>query len=396
MLQISLALDALHEPLAFWIHYNDPAAKRDLLERYEALPARQRAALEQAVEQVFPGPTLTAYRRTKPGDQGVGGMSLSTDRPAYMTTFETFELRPEDVLIHWAVTYPNGDTTALGGKGFGHEHEVILRPGARPRRVGGEMRESGPSDDPRKWAALDDSLRDSLRRAQKSKSFNGYEMYWLPHKGGDATILAVDGNKVVGSLFYGKERPSDETLKGAIEVRPEYRRQGIATELYVWAEQLSGLGFLPDEPHTEAAQALWGQKSRPFGMRETDPLKSLIASTDARYPRAGEYVDGRLVRDHVPNRDSIEGYMGEQEELPGIRVVPMSDFGNPRSVFYAADDFERSERLAELIGRSGEISPLIIGIDEKGPFIIEGAHRFVALWHLKAREFPAVVVVGRD
>jgi len=145
MLQLSLALDVLHQPLAFWIHYNDPAAKRDLLERYEALPARQRAALEHAVEQVFRGPTLTAYRRTKPGDQGVGGMSLSTDRPTYMTAFETFELRPEDVLIHWAVTYPNGDTTALGGKGFGHEHEVILRPDARPRRInGGRVAEGIP------------------------------------------------------------------------------------------------------------------------------------------------------------------------------------------------------------------------------------------------------------
>jgi len=65
MLQLSLALDALHEPLAFWVHYNDPQAKRDLLRRYEALPAKQRAALESAVERVFPGPTLTAYRRMK-------------------------------------------------------------------------------------------------------------------------------------------------------------------------------------------------------------------------------------------------------------------------------------------------------------------------------------------
>jgi hypothetical protein len=146
MLQLSLALDALHEPLAFWVHYNDPQAKRELLERYEALPARQQAALEQAVERVFPGPTLTVYRRTKPGDPpGKGGMSVSTDRPTYMTAFETFELRPEDVLLHWAVTYPNGDTTALGSKGFGHEHEVILRPGARPRRLnGGRVAESIP------------------------------------------------------------------------------------------------------------------------------------------------------------------------------------------------------------------------------------------------------------
>ena len=42
------------------------------------------------------------------------------------------------------------------------------------------------------------------------------------------------------------------------------------------------------------------------------------------------------------------------------------------------------------------VFPLILGVDEKGPFIIEGAHRFVALWYLKVREFPAVVVVGEE
>ena len=134
-----------------------------------------------------------------------------------------------------------------------------------------------------------------------------------------------------------------------------------------------------------------------YGMREdTSALSPLIASADARYPRAGTVVDGRLVRRDVPNLDSIDGYFADQEELPGIREVPVSDFGGQRSVFYASDDFRRSERLADAIAESGEIAPLIIGFDEKGPFIIEGAHRFVALYNLKARSFPAVVVVGTD
>lgn len=135
-LQLTLALDALHEPLAFWIHYNDPQAKRDLLAAYEALPPPRRAALDQAVHQAFDGPTIIAYRRMKPGDvvERMGGMSLSTDKPSY-TNYEAFELRPEDVLIHWAVTYPDGDTTPLGSKAFGHEHELILRRDAHPMQV---------------------------------------------------------------------------------------------------------------------------------------------------------------------------------------------------------------------------------------------------------------------
>jgi len=118
-----------------------------------------------------------------------------------------------------------------------------------------------------------------------------------------------------------------------------------------------------------------------------------VEQAESRYPRAGKYVDGLLVRDRVPNLSSIDGEFEESETLRGVRAVPMSDFGGPRTVLYATDDFERSERLARAIAASEEINPLIIGVDAEGPFLIEGAHRFVALCYLKKKEFPAIVVV---
>ena len=124
----------------------------------------------------------------------------------------------------------------------------------------------------------------------------------------------------------------------------------------------------------------------------TDPLEA----ADTKYPLADKIVDGLHVRDHVPNTDSIDGYFDEYEELRGVRVVSMSEFGGPRSVFYAADDFARSERLAAAITESEEINPLIIGVEAKGPFIIEGAHRFVALYNLNKKQFPAVIVVNLE
>lgn len=134
-----------------------------------------------------------------------------------------------------------------------------------------------------------------------------------------------------------------------------------------------------------------------LGARATENVGSdLVQATDVRYPKAGPTVDGYRVRDHVPNLSSIEGYFGESETLPGVRAVPMSDFGGPNTVFYAADDFDRSKRLADTISESKELNPLIIGVDAEGPFIIEGAHRFVALFYLGAKSFPAVVVVGFD
>jgi hypothetical protein len=129
---------------------------------------------------------------------------------------------------------------------------------------------------------------------------------------------------------------------------------------------------------------------------EGGSLDDLIDEANDRYPPAGSVVDGRAVRDHVPNTESIDGYFSEQEELSKVREVPMADMGSPGSVFYAADDFARSKRLAAAISESEEINPLIIGYDEKGAFVIEGAHRLVALYYLEAKSFPAVVVVGVD
>jgi hypothetical protein len=44
------------------------------------------------------------------------------------------------------------------------------------------------------------------------------------------------------------------------------------------------------------------------------------------YPLVGESVDGRTVRSHVPNEDSIGASFDNFEVLPGIREVPSSFF----------------------------------------------------------------------
>jgi hypothetical protein len=111
------------------------------------------------------------------------------------------------------------------------------------------------------------------------------------------------------------------------------------------------------------------------------------------YPRAGSKVDGRRVLKNVDNTDSIGATLNDWDSLPGIRKVKMKEFGGPFSTFYAKDDFDRAKALSEKIKLSGEISPLIIVIDDEGPYILEGAHRYVALYYLKAKKFPALIVV---
>ena len=117
---------------------------------------------------------------------------------------------------------------------------------------------------------------------------------------------------------------------------------------------------------------------------------------DRLYPVVKGKVDGRMVIDEVSNMSSISSTLYDYTILPRVREVKMKEFGGPRSVFYAKDDFDKSRNLAERIKQSNKISPLIIVIDNEGPYILEGAHRYVALYYLKAKSFPAIVVVDND
>ena len=124
-----------------------------------------------------------------------------------------------------------------------------------------------------------------------------------------------------------------------------------------------------------------------------------ISRWDARYPRAGNVVSGlNVASGSIPNTESISASMNKWDELPGIREVPLSDFGSakPDDNFYALNDFQRSKRLTEEIRDSRSITPLIVVIDHEGPYLLEGLHRFVALGELGVRSFPALVVIDLD
>lgn len=126
------------------------------------------------------------------------------------------------------------------------------------------------------------------------------------------------------------------------------------------------------------------------------PARPLRQQYESRYPRAGAAVDGRMVMDHVPNEASIAATLTDYDILPGIREVPMADFGGPRSFFYAKDDFARAHALAVRIRQSNAIAPVIVVVDADGPYILEGAHRMVALQELGATAVPGLIVIDRE
>jgi len=109
---------------------------------------------------------------------------------------------------------------------------------------------------------------------------------------------------------------------------------------------------------------------------------------------AGDEIEGLKITDHIPNMSSIDATCMDYTILSGIRKVPFSLFGS--SGYYASDDIKRSNDLAMSIKQNGYIDPLIVVVDQDGPYILEGGHRFDAIKQLGMKFFPALVVLDND
>ena len=72
-----------------------------------------------------------------------------------------------------------------------------------------------------------------------------------------------DGSEVANAN-YGK--PSKNSpMKAAVDVRKDKRRIKIASNIYMWIEELTGEKLYPDIPHSKSAEKLWSNPKRKFG-----------------------------------------------------------------------------------------------------------------------------------
>lgn len=72
-----------------------------------------------------------------------------------------------------------------------------------------------------------------------------------------------DGTEIANAT-YGKVK-KDSLMKATIDVRSDKRRNGIASNIYQWIENLSGYKLYPESPHSKSAEALWTNPNRKFG-----------------------------------------------------------------------------------------------------------------------------------
>lgn len=99
------------------------------------------------------------------------------------------------------------------------------------------------------------------------------------------------------------------------------------------------------------------------------------------------------VRGEPDHTSSIAATFTKYKVHWDVRLIPLRLFSYGfADNFYSDSDWKRVHRLKTLIEESRWVSPLIAVRDKEGYYILEGAHRLVALGMLGAKSLPAIIV----
>lgn len=220
----------------------------------------------------------------------------------------------------------------------------------------------------------------------------------------------ADGLLTQGLNYIDQQKQALAARLGLLMNNP----QEFAAQLGSEARQRAGVGLL-GEPKTAQEMASGAWINSPYGQQAMQagsgfagtiigkPLNNPLNTLDRmspwfiKYPKASDIVDGLKVGEIVKNQSSIPASFSKYEIEKGIKSIPISDFkSSPTDLFRSADDLKRVSELAKQIKQNKYIDPLIVAVDEKGPYILEGGHRLGALNLLGIKNFPAMVVRDLD
>jgi hypothetical protein len=80
-------------------------------------------------------------------------------------------------------------------------------------------------------------------------------------------IKAIKGGKEIGKLNFIKSKFKPVLKATIVSVDPLYRRQGIGSSMYVYAEKELGMKFIKsDEVLTPDGKSIWNSPNRKFGI----------------------------------------------------------------------------------------------------------------------------------
>lgn len=184
------------------------------------------------------------------------------------------------------------------------------------------------------------------------------------------------------------ERELMTQLEQANRFTPDVNKAYSGLMAAFYATQAHRLGITPEQMYVKYPLQIRAQSVMGAGTLEQHA---------SAFKPAGAQVSGLTVRGAIPNRSSIGASFTSYNVLPGVREVPMSAMDRQYVEGVRGKSLDaRTQKLADEIAASGEINPLIVAIDDKGPYIVEGGHRFDALIKAGVQSFPALVVVAPE
>ena len=182
------------------------------------------------------------------------------------------------------------------------------------------------------------------------------------------------------------------------------------------ARAVGRVGDITTEQANRAADALVRQitgnpqATAPQVLQETSmPFMQAVAP---KIVRPEDKVSGLTVREEVPNVSSIPARfyndsflldvlspigIDDYEIISGIREVSKGAFDKKYLDSLSFEKFDkRTKDLATQVQESKENIPMVVAVDSKGAYIIEGGHRFDALMAQDTKSIPAIVVADKS
>lgn len=86
----------------------------------------------------------------------------------------------------------------------------------------------------------------------------------------DIIVYAYDGSRVVAKAIFGMypfKRYKGHPYCFSVKVDEDYRRKGVATQMYLYAEKHYGKKLAPSANQSEDSKALWNDPNRKFGIK---------------------------------------------------------------------------------------------------------------------------------
>lgn len=201
------------------------------------------------------------------------------------------------------------------------------------------------------------------------------------------TVKVINGGQEVGKLNFIKSKFKPVLKATSITVNPAYRRQGIASSMYVYAEKELGMKFVKSEDVlTPDGKAMWNSSNRKFGQKpikvKTGVKESI--SVESAYNKIDSLPQGKIFDD----AKRIDGIFNKSKHsYSEVIEAYEKNKNNSATQMVSVKDIHitqpniQSNKVKQTITSFDDMTPLnVVQFPDGEMAIYDGHHRLTAAW----------------